>query len=454
MMAFILLKEFIRSRSLFFINSKMLNPPLLLFVFIIFVLIIISYIKKDLDFVAISLFLMFLCAIVTGIVKGLEFGTFLAFIEIKAIIIILSMSIITKIMQDSNIIEYVAVKLFKISKGNQRTFFWLLCIITTLLASIISDIVVVLIMAPVVIRLCHFLKIRAGTYLLGMTICINIGSIITPFSSGENIIISTAFGLNTPFFIIYFWVFSFGLLFLTIFLMDRLILSKEPKIDKMQKKIVMDLIETDVMIKNKKMFYINSIAIMITIALFAILPLLYLTAVISALILVMINKKYTKKNMNDMLKDIEWDIIFFFIALYIVVGCLLEAGFRDLIMLFPFSNFNTFMVCLIILIAVSLLSGVVANTPTALVFIPIVGTLIELGFPPVPLLFALIIGVNLGGNFLPQGAACDLMMLKIAQDKGVENFNFKRLAKTGGLFALIHLLCAILYLFILVLIFG
>jgi len=454
MMAFILLKEFIRSRSLFFINSKMLNPPLLLFVFIIFVLIIISYIKKDLDFVAISLFLMFLCAIVTGIVKGLEFGTFLAFIEIKAIIIILSMSIITKIMQDSNIIEYVAVKLFKISKGNQRTFFWLLCIITTLLASIISDIVVVLIMAPVVIRLCHFLKIRAGTYLLGMTICINIGSIITPFSSGENIIISTAFGLNTSFFIIYFWVFSFGLLFLTIFLMDRLILSKEPKIDKMQKKIVMDLIETDVMIKNKKMFYINSIAIMITIALFAILPLLYLTAVISALILVMINKKYTKKNMNDMLKDIEWEIIFFFIALYIVVGCLLEAGFRDLIMLFPFSNFNTFMVCLIILIAVSLLSGVVANTPTALVFIPIVGTLIELGFPPVPLLFALIIGVNLGGNFLPQGAACDLMMLKIAQDKGVENFNFKRLAKTGGFFALIHLLCAILYLFILVLIFG
>ena len=454
MMAFILLKEFIRSRSLFFINSKMLNPPLLLFVFIIFVLIIISYIKKDLDFVAISLFLMFLCAIVTGIVKGLEFGAFIAFIEIKAIIIILSMSIITKIMQDSNIIEYVAVKLFKISKGNQRTFFWLLCIITTLLASIISDIVVVLIMAPVVIRLCHFLKIRAGTYLLGMTICINIGSIITPFSSGENIIISTAFGLNTPFFIIYFWVFSFGLLFLTIFLMDRLILSKEPKIDKMQKKIVMDLIETDVMIKNKKMFYINSIAIMITIALFAILPLLYLTAVISALILVMINKKYTKKNMNDMLKDIEWEIIFFFIALYIVVGCLLEAGFRDLIMLFPFSNFSTFMVCLIILIAVSLLSGVVANTPTALVFIPIVGTLIELGFPPVPLLFALIIGVNLGGNFLPQGAACDLMMLKIAQDKGVENFNFKRLAKTGGFFALIHLLCAILYLFILVLIFG
>ena len=112
------------------------------------------------------------------------------------------------------------------------------------------------------------------------------------------------------------------------------------------------------------------------------------------------------------------------------------------------------MVCLIILLAVSVLSGAVANTPTALVFIPIVGTLIELGFPPIPLIFALIIGVNLGGNFLPQGAAADLMTLKIAQDTGVENLSFKRLTKTGGFFALIHLLCAILYLFILVLIFG
>jgi len=236
--------------------------------------------------------------------------------------------------------------------------------------------------------------------------------------------------------------------------MDRFILSKEPKIDAMQKKFVLELIDTDVMIKNKRMFYINSIAIIITIVLFAVLPLLYLTAAVSALILVLINRKFTKKEMSGLLKDIEWEIIFFFIALYVVVGCLIEAGFRDLIMMFPFTKFDVFLLCLIILIVVSVLSGLVANTPTALIFIPIIETLILLGFPPIPLLFALIIGVNLGGNFLPQGAACDMMTLKIAQDSGVENFSFKRLFKTGAVFALIHLAVAILYLFILVLIFG
>ncbi len=431
-----------------------MDLPLFIIIFIIFILTIISYSIKDLDFVAISLLCCFVAGFITGIWKGIPFETFISYISFSAIIIILSMSIITKIAQDSNILEYVAVKLFKISKGDQRIFFWLLCIITTLLAAIISDIVVVLILAPIVIRLCHFLKIRSGTYLMGMTVCINIGSIITPFSSGENIIISTAFDLDTLYFIQYYWIFSFALLFLTIFLMDRFILSKEPKIEEQQKRFVIDLIDTDVLVKNKKMFYINSVAIIITIILFVVLPLLYLTAAISALILVLINRKFTKKGMGGMLKDIEWEIIFFFIALYIIIGCLIEAGFQEIIAMFPFERFNVFLLCLLILLIVSILSGVVANTPTALIFIPIIKTLILLGFPPIPLIFALIIGVNLGGNFIPQGAACDMMTLKIAQDKGVENFSYKRLLRTGASFAIIHLSVSIGFLYILVLIFG
>jgi Na+/H+ antiporter NhaD/arsenite permease-like protein len=438
-----------------------MEPVLLIIIFILFVVIIISYSKSNLDFVAISLLCCFLAATTTGLVTGIEFDRFIEFIEWEAIIIILSMSIITKIAQDSNILEFVAVKLFKMSKGNQRIFFWFLCIITTLLAAIISDVVVVLILAPIVIRLCHFLKIRAGTYLLGMTICINIGSILTPFSSGENIIISTAFTeLSTLYFIQFYWLFSFILLFGTIFLLDKYILSKEPKIEELQKKYVIDLIDTNILVKNKKMFYFNGIAIIMTIILFGVLPLLYLTAVISALILVLANRSYTKKPMSELLKDIEWEILFFFISLYVVVGCLIEAGFGELFELIPFEVLNPFVLAFLILIIISFISGVVANTPTALVFIPIIGLLIEpvsnggFGFSSVPLLFSLVIGINLGGNFLPSGAACDMMTLKIARDSGVENFSYKRLLKMGSIFAFIHIGIAILYLLFLIPIFG
>ena len=36
------------------------------------------------------------------------------------------------------------------------------------------------------------------------------------------------------------------------------------------------------------------------------------------------------------------------------------------------------------------------------------------GINPVPLLIAFITRVNIGGNFLPQGYACDMMTLELA----------------------------------------
>ncbi|MFX0033671.1 MAG: SLC13 family permease [Candidatus Hodarchaeota archaeon] len=434
-----------------------MNIPVLIILFILFILIILSYSMKNADFVAISLICMFTGATITFLVLEVQFTDFIQMIEWEAIIIILSMSLITKVAQDSNILEFVAVKLFKLSRGNQRAFLYLLCIITTLLAAIITDVVVVLILAPVVVRLCHFLKIRAGTYLLGITICINIGSMITPFSSGENIIISTynwsppVPELNTLYFIQYYWIFSFLLLFLTIFLIDRFLLSKEPKIEDQQKEFVLELVDADIMIKSKKYFYFNSIAIIITIALFAILPLLYLTAIISALILVIANKKFSKKPMGELLRDIEWEIIFFFISLYVIVGSLIEAGFAEIFQAIPFQLIDPILLSFLLLIAISLISGFVANTPTALIFLPIVNTLIDgFSFPYIPLIFSLIVAINLGGNFIPQGAAADMMTLKVARDSGVENLNYKRLLKMGAIFATIHLLVSMLYLLILI----
>lgn len=426
-----------------------MNLPLLIILLVLFVVIIISYSIKGADFVAISLFCMFFGASITGIFLGIGINEFILDVEWEAIIIILSMSLITKIAQDSNVLEYVAVKIFKLSRGDRRVFLYLLCTITTLLAAVITDVVVVLILAPVVVRLCHFLKIRAGTYLLGMTICINIGSIITPFSSGENIIISTAFKLDTFYFIQYYWIFSFLLLFFTIFLIDRFLLSKEPNIEDQQKKFVLELVNADIMIKNKKMFYFNSITIMITIVLFMVLPVLYLTAIIAALILVLVNRSYTKKPMSELLKDIEWEIIFFFISLYVIIGGLLKAGFQELFLAIPFELLDPILLVFILLGLVSLISGFVANTPTALIFIPIIQTLItSFDFPSVPLLFAFIIAINLGGNLIPQGAAADLMTLKVAQDRGVVNLGYKRLLKTGATFALIHIASAMGFLFI------
>jgi len=427
-----------------------MNLPLLIVIIGIFLIVLISYSKEDVDFLSIAIVCSLTAATLTGIFTGVGFDFFLNEIGFQAIIVILCMNIITVLATDSNILEYIAVKLFKVSKGRRKFFFYSICLITTLLAAIISDVVVAIILAPVVIRLCRFLKIDAGTYLLGMVICINIGSILTPFSSGKNIVISSEYGLDTFYFIQNFWIYSFIILGITLVIIDRLFLKNEPKIEPQQKKFVLELINSDVIIKDRRIFYINAIAIVTTVVFFVIIPELYLVAMFSAFILILLNRRFTRKSSGELLRELEWEVLFFFVALYIIVACLKAAGFRDLLMLLPLSILPTPIMVIVLLVVVAFINAFVANNPTALFLIPFIDVLItDYGFPASPIFFAFIVSINIGGNFLPSSCTSNIMMLKIAKRENVKNLDYKRLLKVGGIFTFFHIGVAIIYLLIL-----
>ncbi len=409
-------------------------------IFIIFIIILVSYSREKWDFVSISLLGMIICALIVAFSSSLTIKDYIGFIEIKALILILSMQIITQISKESHLLEYFAIRMFRLSRGNQRLFLYIMCLTGAFLAAMISDVVVVLILVPIIIRICSFLKVKAGTYLLALTIVINIGSIFTPFSSGENIIISQHFQLNTSYFITYYWGFSFIILFLTIFLIDFLILRKEPKIEIARKELILEILNPSIVIINKKLFVFNAIFFLGTIISFVLISQMYIIALISAMILVLVNNRHGERPLKEVLKKINWEIVFFFIAMFIIIGCMKEIGIFDIIQLKNLRDYNPIIMSVIILLLVSFLSGLLANTPIMLIFLPIIDSLISVfNFPSIPLIFSLLVAVNLGGNILPQGAMCDVFTLKIAQENNVENLTYKRLLKNGAIFALIHI---------------
>ncbi|TXT61347.1 MAG: Arsenical pump membrane protein [Promethearchaeota archaeon] len=426
-----------------------MNIPLLLIIIGLFVIILASYSIKKVDYLSIAIICCLVAATLTAIFTDADYEFFLNEIGFQAIIVIFCMNIITNLATKSNILEYLAIKLFKISKGNNRTFFYLLCFITTLLAAIISDVVVAIILAPIVIRLCRILKIKAGTHLLGMALSINIGSILTPFSSGKNIVISTTYGLDTLYFVQHYWIFAFFLWFITIFIMDRMFLKEEPEIDRQQKKYVIELINGEIIIKDRRIFFLNSIAIIVTIVFFVIIPELYLVALFSAFILILLNRGFTKKKAGEILRELEWEVLFFFIALYIVVACLKAAGFKEVLLLVPFEVLSTPLMVILLLLVVSIINAFVANNPTALFLIPFIDILIGVyDFPSVPVLFAFIFAINLGGNFLPSGCTCNVFLLNTAQENNVENLDYRRFLIVGAAMTGFHLLLTMGYLFI------
>jgi Na+/H+ antiporter NhaD/arsenite permease-like protein len=116
----------------------------------------------------------------------------------------------------------------------------------------------------------------------------------------------------------------------------------------------------------------------------------------------------------------------------------------------PFDSLSPLMLNITILIMVSLISGFVANTPTALIFIPLITLIInDYSFAPIPVLFSFIMGLKLGANLTPQGSPSDLITLKIAKQNMVPNLNFKRLIKTEATFMLIYTVISLSYVLVL-----
>ncbi len=111
------------------------------------------------------------------------------------------------------------------------------------------------------------------------------------------------------------------------------------------------------------------------------------------------------------------------------------------------SQDNLFVLCVVVLLASSILSGFMDNAPVTVIFVPIVIMLLaDIGYDYPPLIFAFVLGVNCGGNFLPQGSACDMMTLEIAKQNCVYDLSYKKLTKVGASFALLHIAIGIIYL--------
>ncbi len=414
----------------------------IIFTFAIFVTIMIIFSRENADYVAFSL----LGAALSSLVTFFRFpeAHIIQSIEWKPLIFILSMQVIVLIAERHKIFQWVAVKSLHLTKGNHRIFFYLICIIGTFTASIIADVTVSIIFVPLVIRACRILKINPAPYLYGITITINIGSIFTPFSSSENILISSSFDLSVQWFFMNTGIFVILALIGTLILLDFFLLRKNSPPTESQKNILLEIMNPELVIIDRKQFITNSIYFIIVILGFVFMSdYAFLVALFGAIIMSLLNRN----QFTDNLTKIDWKVIFFFISLFLIIGNMIDNGTFALILsaLQGFSGGNLWVLSFSVLIITSLLSGFLANSPTAIIGINLLNEMFNFN-PPAIIIIAFLLGINLGGNLLPQGAACDVMTLNLAMKHKVEGFTYKSLLRTGGAFAVVHIVMCILYL--------
>jgi Na+/H+ antiporter NhaD/arsenite permease-like protein len=415
-----------------------MNLPAIVVILVLFAILMAFFSTDKIDYFPVALIVGAIAVVVMLGFTDVKEQEILGFINFNTLIFIFSMQIIIYFATNDRVLEYIAIKLIHVTKGDNRKFFYIICLFTGIMVAFIEDLTFSLILVPLIYRTCRILKIPAGTYMMGMTITINIGAILTPVSSLKNLIISKQFG----------WGFgeyfaNMGILFAiallsTIYLMDRLILKKEERPTESDKQIFLEMLDPGIVIENKKYFYTTIITVLAT---FGFMILGFdpsLVAVISAAILLLIHSN--KCNFTDLKNEIEWKIIIAFAVMFILSNSLARFGFSGLIStsLVSILHNNIYLAVLVTLGLSSLLSAFLAGTPVTIILLPIFASIIDQGFFPNPIIIAFISGVNMAGNFLPQGSACDLLTLSLAKKYKVQNLNYKRLLRVGSLFATLH----------------
>ena len=422
-----------------------MNGPAIIFILILFVILMAFFSQDRIDYFPIALVIGAVAVITMFGIFGLEEQKILGFINFSTLIFIFAMQIVIYYATSDRILEYIAVKMIHVTKGNNRLFFYMICIFTAILVAFIEDLTLSLILMPLIFRTCQILKIPAGTYMMGMTISINIGAILTPISSLKNLIIGQEFGWGFREYFANMGILFIIALILTVILLDRLILKKEETPTEENKKILLSFLDPGIVIENKKHFITTSIIILASFGfmIFGFTP--SLVAIISAALLLIIHKNLL--NFSDIKNDISLKIIVLFAILFILSNSLTEFGFSEFIstILQNLINNNIFLAVFITLGISSLLSAFLAGTPVTIILLPIFSVIVSESIFPNPIIIAFISGVNLAGNFLPQGSACDMLTLTLAKKYKVVNLNYKRLLKNGFVFASLHFLIVLGY---------
>jgi len=432
-----------------------MNPTAIVLILVLFGILMIFFSQSKIDYFPIALIIGVIAVVSMRTLWNLDEIEILGFINFNTLIFIFAIQIIIYFATNDRVLEYVAIKLIHITKGNNRLFFYMICIFTGTIVAFIEDLTLSLILVPLIYRTCRILEIPAGTYMMGMTITINIGAILTPISSLKNLIIGQEFGWGFGEYFANMGILFLIALILTIFLIDKFILKKEEKPTERNKEILLSMLDPNIVIRDKKYFIITIIMILGTF-LFMFMGLEpAIVAIISAAILLIIHSKSI--TFSDLKNEISWRIIIIFAILFILANSLSYFGFSEFIStnLVSLSDNNIYFAVMITLGISTLLSAFFAGTPVTIMLLPIISSLIVEGsFFPNPIIIAFISGVNMAGNFLPQGSACDLLTLSLAKKYKVVNLDYKRLLKNGSIFATIHFLIILGYTMLYTLIFS
>jgi Na+/H+ antiporter NhaD/arsenite permease-like protein len=150
------------------------------------------------------------------------------------------------------------------------------------------------------------------------------------------------------------------------------------------------------------------------------------------------------KSFEEAAKEVEWDTLFFLIGLFMITYAMRKVGLIDYLTN-VISKVHSPIILMTTLIWFSgILAMFLSAVPTVIIMIPVVQTLLLMGFTPV-IWWALSLGASLGANGTTIGAAVNIVGVSLLGKYGGGTVRFVSYMKRAAPITLLMLLIANIY---------
>lgn len=339
----------------------------------------------------------------------------LAAVDFNTLGLLLGMMILVALLEPTGFFQYLAVWAGKFSRGKPVRLLVLLGTVTTILSMFLDNVTTVVLIAPVTILICEILGISPLPYLVSEALLSNTGGVATLVGDPPNILIGSAADLSFNDFLIHslpvvvvVWLTA---LLLLLYLFRRELAARPPKV-----KAVLKLNPAQA-IEDKKTAWRVLIVLAAAILLFFVHNLLHLSPSFVALSAAAVALVWVRPDIKKTLEHIEWSVLIFFAALFIMVGGLEAAGVLDaLVRLMEYAAVIPPVLFGVLLIwVVAGLSAVVDNVPITIALIPVIHGLGAAGMDIGPLWWALAFGAGFGGNGTIIGSTANIVVASLSE---------------------------------------
>lgn len=340
-------------------------------------------------------------------------------IDWNVIFLLFGMMIVVSVLKQTGLFDVLAVWAGQRSRGRPFRLMALLMTVTAGASALLDNVTTVLLMAPVALMVCRRLGLDPVPYLITLAFASNVGGTATLIGDPPNIIIASRAGLSFNDFLIHLApivVVLHVLLLGLAWLLFRRRLEHQERLE-----AVDDLRPADA-IRDHRMLVRCLVVLALVMAGFSLHSVLHVQPSLVALLGAWAMVLASGTSPAEFLEEVEWPTLAFFMALFVLVGALVESGVIGAVgeAAVSATGDRSFLAATSLLFGSAVLGAFVDNIPYTTAMAPVVQDLVS-ALPAgqgEPLWWAFALGADLGGNTTAVAAGANVVIIGIAARQG------------------------------------